>query len=119
MRLRDDYSSSNRNSLSKVEELSIESVVNQVLARNHPWRNGRRPGKRRRHRYPQVTSLEDPMVTGKLGPGSFGATDVNFAYMVEASQKVPFPGKLNLRGQGGLWRRPAPPSWMFAICVCD
>jgi outer membrane protein TolC len=39
------------------------------------------------------------MVTGKLGPGSFGSNNVDFAYMLEVSQKLPFPGKLGLRGQ--------------------
>ncbi len=39
------------------------------------------------------------MLTGKLGPGSFGSNTINFAYMVEVSQKLPFHGKLDLRGQ--------------------
>src|SRR5207302_2419707 len=53
-------------------------------------------------RYPQVTSLEDPMLAGKLGPGSFGSNNVAFAYMAEVSQKLPFPGKLKLRGENAL-----------------
>jgi len=53
-------------------------------------------------RYPQVTSLDDPMAGAKIGPGSIGADSVDFAYMLEISQKIPFPGKLNLKGQAAL-----------------
>jgi outer membrane protein TolC len=55
-------------------------------------------------RYPQVTSLEDPMFAGTLGPGTIAPDDpgVEFAYRLEISQKYPWPGKLNLRGQNAL-----------------
>jgi outer membrane protein TolC len=55
-------------------------------------------------RYPQVTSLEDPMFGGTVGPGTIGPDDpgVEFAYRVEISQKLPYPGKLKLRGENAL-----------------
>jgi outer membrane protein TolC len=53
-------------------------------------------------RYPQARSLDDPMVSGIVGPGSIGSKDVDFAYRLEASQRVPFPGKLRLRGESAL-----------------
>jgi outer membrane protein TolC len=53
-------------------------------------------------RYPQVTSLEDPMFNGSLAPPSFGSNSVEGGYMVGVSQKFPFPGKLGLKGQNAL-----------------
>jgi outer membrane protein TolC len=55
-------------------------------------------------RYPQVTSLEDPIFGATLGPGTVGPDDpgVEFAYRLEISQKYPWPGNLNLRGQNAL-----------------
>jgi outer membrane protein TolC len=53
-------------------------------------------------RYPQVTSLDDPMFGTVLAPASIGSNDVEFGYRVELSQKLPFPGKLALRGQSAL-----------------
>jgi outer membrane protein TolC len=50
-------------------------------------------------RYPQVISLDDPMFGAMLGPGTFGSSDVDFGWMLEASQKVPWPGKRPLRGR--------------------
>jgi outer membrane protein TolC len=49
-------------------------------------------------RYPQEISLDDPMFGYMLGPGSWGSDEVDSAYMVEASQKIPWPGKRQLRG---------------------
>jgi outer membrane protein TolC len=55
-------------------------------------------------RYPQVTSLEDPMFAATVGPGVIAPDDpgVEFAYRIEISQKLPFPGKLRLRGENAL-----------------
>src|SRR5437868_3880021 len=55
-------------------------------------------------RYPQVTSLEDPMFGATIGPGTIAPDDagVNFAYRLEISQKLPYPGKLKLRGDNAL-----------------
>jgi outer membrane protein TolC len=55
-------------------------------------------------RYPQVTSLDDPMFAVTIGPDTFAPDDpsVNFAYRLEIMQKYPWPGKLALRGQNAL-----------------
>lgn len=50
-------------------------------------------------RYPQVTSLDDPVLGVSTAPGSFGSSHVDFASRVEVSQKFPLFGKRNLRGQ--------------------
>lgn len=42
------------------------------------------------------------MVAGIVGPASIGSNKVDFAYRLEASQKLPYPGKLGLRGQAAI-----------------
>ena len=58
------------------------------------------------------------MLTGKLGPGSFGSNNVDFAYMVEVSQKLPFPASVDFVVKAP-WLRPVPPSWTLRICACN
>jgi outer membrane protein TolC len=53
-------------------------------------------------RFPQATSLDDPMFGATVAPGSIGSNNVDFAYRLEVSQKLPFPGKLGLKGQSAL-----------------
>jgi outer membrane protein TolC len=55
-------------------------------------------------RYPQAISLEDPMLAVTVGPGTVAPDDagVEFASRVEISQKLPFPGKRQLRGENAL-----------------
>ena len=50
-------------------------------------------------RYPQATSLEDPMVGASFAPGTFGAPDLEGAYALEGSQKFPWFGKRAARGR--------------------
>ncbi len=83
-------------------ELPIEGLIQEVLGRNPSLAQMVAAWNVALARYPQVTSLEDPMLGSKLGPGSFGSNTVGFAYMLEVSQKIPFPGKLGLRGENAL-----------------
>jgi outer membrane protein TolC len=54
-------------------------------------------------RYPQVTSLDDPMFLSMMAPASIGSKNVpDFGYRLEISQKIPWCGKLALRGQNAL-----------------
>lgn len=80
-------------------ELSVDDLVGLVLARNPSLGQMVAAWEAAAARYPQVISLDDPMFTGAVGPGSIGSKDVDFAYRVEVSQKYPFPGKRQLRGQ--------------------
>lgn len=50
-------------------------------------------------RYPQAISLEDPQLSTAMGPGTFGDPNHDVAWMIEGSQKFPWPGKRDLRGQ--------------------
>jgi outer membrane protein TolC len=78
--------------------LSAEAVVGEVLARNPTLAERRAAWEAASARPAQVSALDDPMFTGSFGPGTFGSNDVNFAYLVQLSQKVPYPGKRQLRG---------------------
>lgn len=53
-------------------------------------------------RYPQVSSLDDPMLGLMLAPASIGNNEVDFGGRIEVSQKFLFPGKLHLKGQVAL-----------------
>jgi hypothetical protein len=70
----------------------------QISAADHEARAARQVA-------PQVTTLPDPKVTyQQFGVGSpkpfAGYTNSNFAYIgIGASQELPYPGKLRLRGQ--------------------
>ncbi len=50
-------------------------------------------------RYPQVVSLDDPMLGFTTAPGSAWSNNTSYAARTELTQKIPFPGKRELRGQ--------------------
>jgi outer membrane protein TolC len=83
-------------------ELPVQVLIEQVLARNPTLAQMTAAWQAASARYPQVTSLEDPMLGLTIAPVSIGSNDVDFGYRVEASQKLPFCGKRNLRGQTAL-----------------
>jgi outer membrane protein TolC len=85
-----------------VSQLAPEALVEQVLARNPSLTQMTAAWQAASARYPQVTALDDPMFGTTIGPGSIGSSDVDFAYRLEVSQKLPFPGKRGLRGQAAL-----------------
>lgn len=84
---------------SQATELAVEELVQQVLARNPTLAQMVAAWQAASARYPQVTSLDDPMVSGTVGPATLGSNKVDFAYRLEITQKLPFPGKLGLKGQ--------------------
>jgi outer membrane protein TolC len=89
---------------SGVKELSLETLVQEVLSRNPNLAQMQAAWQAARARYPQVTSLEDPMFGVTIGPETFAPDDksVEFAYRFEISQKYPWPGKRQLRGQSAM-----------------
>jgi cobalt-zinc-cadmium efflux system outer membrane protein len=72
--------------------------VAQVLAVSPDVRSASAAWRAAARRYPQEVALDDPMFGYLLGPGSWGSNDVDDAYMVEISQKIPWHGKRQLRG---------------------
>lgn len=83
-----------------LSQLLAEASANnsQIAAANHGWQAAKEIPR-------QVTTLPDPTVTYQnLGVGSpkpfAGYTTSNFAYVgIGASQELPYPGKLRLRGE--------------------
>ena len=53
-------------------------------------------------RYPQATALDDPMLAYGFAPQSIGSSKVDYGQDIELSQKLPWPGKLRLRGEAAL-----------------
>ncbi len=78
--------------------LEREALVRAVLQRNPTLRSAQAAWRAALARYPQETSLADPMLGVAVGPRSFGASDVREGWMADVSQEIPFPGKLALRG---------------------
>lgn len=74
-------------------------LVREVLRRNPSVRSARWAWKAALARYPQATSLDDPVLGYGVAPASFGSTVVDDAHKVDLSQRFPFPGKLSLRGE--------------------
>ncbi|MBI3464161.1 MAG: TolC family protein [Planctomycetes bacterium] len=88
--------------MSGQSELQLPQLMEQVLARNPSLWVTTAAWRAAAQRYPQVISLDDPMFGLMLGPGSWGSDEVNSAYTLEASQKLPWPGKRQLRGDVAL-----------------
>ncbi len=71
-------------------ELKLDELVGDVLDRNPSLQAMIEAWRAAAQRYPQMISLDDPMFGFMKG--------TNMGWMVEASQKLPWPGKRWLRG---------------------
>ena len=80
-------------------ELESDQLVAEVLRRNPSLQAMIMAWQAAAQRYPQVVSLEDPMLSLAMGPGTFGDPNHDVAWMVEGSQKIPWCGKRELRGR--------------------
>jgi outer membrane protein TolC len=87
-----------------MEELPEQALVEQVLVRNPTLAQMVAAWRAASARYPLVTSLEDSMLAGTIGPGTIALDDpgIKFAWRLEVSQKLPYPGKRKLRGDNAL-----------------
>jgi len=95
--------------------LERRELIRQVLERNPTLGAARHAWRAALARYPQVTSLEDPLMGAGLAPRSIGSDDVNDAPKFDLSQRLPFPGKLRLRGEAALDEaEAAPPDYAAA-----
>jgi len=79
-----------------VSRLDRRALVEEVLRRNPSIQAARWAWKAALERYPQETSLDDPML---VAPASFGSRAVDGGHKLDLSQRFPFPGKLSLRGE--------------------
>jgi outer membrane protein, heavy metal efflux system len=84
------------------EELSVDNLITEVLARNPALAQMVASRQAAEARFPQVTALEDPALDFALAPASLGSNNVEAGYRVGISQKIPLAGKLGLRGQVAL-----------------
>jgi outer membrane protein TolC len=75
------------------------ALVQAVLERNPTIAAARHAWRAALERAPQVASFEDPMLGFGVAPRSFGSSEVDDGSRVDISQRVPFPGKLSLRGE--------------------
>lgn len=80
-------------------QLDPDALVAAVLARNPSLAAMAAAWQAAVEKYPQVVSLEDPMLSTGVGPGTFGDPNHDVAWMVEGSQKIPWFGKRELRGE--------------------
>ena len=81
-------------------ELAVDALVERVLARNPTLPQMVAAWQAASAKIPQVTSLEDPFFGTTVAPASIGSNQVDFGGRLEISQKLPWPGKLGLRGAG-------------------
>ena len=71
-------------------ELHLDQLIQEVLAVNPSLEAAMEAWRAAAFRYPQMIALDDPMFRFISGTG--------VGWMVEASQKLPWPGKRSLRG---------------------
>src|SRR5262245_23865509 len=88
-----------RDPLATEAQLEREPLVREVLARNPSVEAARQAWRAALERYPQATSLDDPTVGYAVAPRSFGSNAVDPGHRVDLAQRLPFPGKLRLRGE--------------------
>ncbi len=82
--------------------LDVDELRRAVLRRNPSLAALRSAWTATVARYPQATALDDPMFAYGLAPLSIGSSSVDYGQQIELSQKLPWPGKLRLRGEAAL-----------------
>lgn len=82
--------------------LDRERLVQEVLRRNPSLAAARQAWRAALQRFPQETSLEDPSASYGVAPRSIGSSAVRQGHTGELAQRLPFPGKLSLRGEVAL-----------------
>jgi outer membrane protein TolC len=80
-------------------ELSLPELLREVEARNPSVQAMIFAWQAMAQRYPQAVSLDDPMFMAMMAPASFGSNQVESAYILQGSQKLPWFGKRPTRGQ--------------------
>lgn len=80
--------------------LSVDALVQAVLQRNPTVAEMTAAWQAAQARYPQVTSLDDPLFGTNLSPAL--GSRVGNGWRVEVFQRYQWPGKLKLRGEAAL-----------------
>jgi cobalt-zinc-cadmium efflux system outer membrane protein len=83
--------------------VGLEDLVSEALQRNPGVQSALRQVEALRHRVPQAETLPDPTVSvgwaGNITPFSVQNGDPSSNRAITASQSLPYPGKLKLRGE--------------------
>ena len=79
--------------------LSSTRLVNAVLSRNPTLPAMQASWEAASSRIDQASALDDPLLSYKMAPQTIGESDLEYGQKIELSQKMPWPGKLHLRGQ--------------------
>lgn len=79
-------------------ELPLPVLVNMVLAQHPSVASAIAAWRAAAARYPQAVSFADPMLDTMMAPGSLGSPNVDFAWVVQGRQTIPWSGKRQLRG---------------------
>lgn len=79
--------------------LSLSGLIAAVRERNPTMQAAAAAWASAAERYPQAVALDDPLLQSMFAPGSFpGSSNVQSSYYVGVAQKIPWRGKLALRG---------------------
>ena len=79
-------------------ELSLADLTREVEARNPSLQAMIYAWRAMAERYPQAVALDDPMFMTMMAPASFGSNQVESAYVLSGTQKIPWAGKRAIRG---------------------
>lgn len=79
--------------------LSSTQLVKAVLSKNPTLPAMQATWEAANTRIDQEAALDDPLLSYRMAPQTIGESDVDFGQKIELSQKIPWPGKLHLRGQ--------------------
>ena len=83
--------------LDRLDRLDRETVIRAVVERNPTIEAARQTWKVAREREPQLSSLDDPVVSYSFAPLSIGAGEVRYGHVIGFAQRFPYSGKLDLR----------------------
>lgn len=81
------------------EALRLDALIDAVLERNPSMDAMEATWQAARARYPQAISLDDPMLSYALAPTTIGNDETDDGHRIDLSQRLPWPGKLELRGK--------------------
>lgn len=83
----------------KAKILDSAELVRTVLARNPTIERARQAWRAAVEKYPQAVSYDDPWATYTIAPATAVSSSVDLAQTLQVSQAIPYPGKLQLRGE--------------------
>jgi len=89
-------------SLAREGELDLARLREQVLASNPSLAAMHATWQAAIARHPQARAFDDPEIFYGIAPGTIGAEGLDFGQKVELRQRLPWPGRLRLRGDATL-----------------